>query len=41
MLQVAPRLECRGHYIDPLWDPFKRVEELQQQVAQDLTEFSK
>ncbi|CBZ50126.1 putative ribosomal protein S18 domain containing protein [Neospora caninum Liverpool] len=39
--KIAPRLESRGCYIDPLWDPFKRVEELQQQVAQDLTEFAK
>ncbi|PFH35387.1 putative ribosomal protein S18 [Besnoitia besnoiti] len=39
--KIAPRLETRGHYIDPLWDPFKRVEELQQQVAHDLTEFAK
>ncbi|EPT32106.1 ribosomal protein S18, putative [Toxoplasma gondii ME49] len=39
--KIAPRLESRGCYIDPLWDPFKRVEELQQQVAQDLTEYAK
>jgi len=39
--KVAPNLQHKDHYIDPMWDPFKSVEESKEKVTAEFDAYSR